>query len=341
MMIRRLLLALVLLSPRLAWASTCSCPSPPADAYGAAVCALHPCTYYRMDDTSGTAAVDTSQSGNGTYVGGFTLNQAGPITTRVGSLGVALNGSTGYVNYLDTGNDNGEHGPSKTNGQAFITVMWVKPSTFGFASLVTQEDPGNTTDNGWAVYTCTTGACGGSDGYAFWMYKIDDTSCGHTANIGGNGTGSWHMITVRTEGNGTELGSAKIFIDRGATNDTQSTFSGCHYGSTLQRRIGANSATGGGYFFDGSIAEFATFGAHFDAAGTEVAQLYDAATIAAGLPTLGRRLFQSARTRINPKWSPVTFGPRAPEAWRIADPVFIVDRLNRKANLIPSTYAGH
>lgn len=52
--------------------------------------------YYRLGDTSGTSAVDSKSAANGTYTGGFTLNQTALIDDTNGA--VLFNGTTGYVN---------------------------------------------------------------------------------------------------------------------------------------------------------------------------------------------------------------------------------------------------
>jgi len=69
----------------------------PADTYGATVWNSAPRIYYRMDDTSGTTATDTSGNLlNGTYVRGYTLGGSSPVTGTGSSI--AFNGSTGTMN---------------------------------------------------------------------------------------------------------------------------------------------------------------------------------------------------------------------------------------------------
>ena len=52
----------------------------PADTYGAPVFNDSPVGYWRLDETSGTTAADTSDSGNtGQYVGGVTQGAAGAL----------------------------------------------------------------------------------------------------------------------------------------------------------------------------------------------------------------------------------------------------------------------
>ena len=69
------------------------------DAYGAAVYADSPSAWFRLDETGGTAADDFMGGADGTYVAGYTLDQA-PAGTVAGNA-VALDGTTGYVGVSD------------------------------------------------------------------------------------------------------------------------------------------------------------------------------------------------------------------------------------------------
>lgn len=77
--------------------------------------------YYRLGESSGTTATDTSASGNdGTYVGSPTLGVAGPIIGDA-NTGVTFNGTTQYV---DLGT------PTELNftpdSDEFTIVVWVR-----------------------------------------------------------------------------------------------------------------------------------------------------------------------------------------------------------------------
>jgi hypothetical protein len=64
--------------------------------YDSEVLADTPAGYWKLDETSGTSAVDSSGNGNnGTYIGGITLNNR---TLADGTKCPDFNGSTGYVN---------------------------------------------------------------------------------------------------------------------------------------------------------------------------------------------------------------------------------------------------
>lgn len=63
--------------------------------YFAEVMADTPISYWKLDETSGTTATDAVGGNNGTYTGGYTLNQPGiPSTGRPSAL---FNGTSGYV----------------------------------------------------------------------------------------------------------------------------------------------------------------------------------------------------------------------------------------------------
>lgn len=63
--------------------------------YAIAVMSDSPVSYWRLDETAGTIAADSVGGNDGTYTGGYTLNQAGiPAVNRPAVL---LNGSSGYI----------------------------------------------------------------------------------------------------------------------------------------------------------------------------------------------------------------------------------------------------
>ncbi len=63
-------------------------------AYSAAVLADGPFRYWKLNETSGTTATDTTANGNATYSGTYTLGVSGE---PVGDLAVTLDGSSGIV----------------------------------------------------------------------------------------------------------------------------------------------------------------------------------------------------------------------------------------------------
>jgi RHS repeat-associated protein len=66
--------------------------------YLGAVLESQPADYWRLDETTGTSATDRIAGKNGTYTGGYTLNQTGALTASGDSdPAITLNGTTGWV----------------------------------------------------------------------------------------------------------------------------------------------------------------------------------------------------------------------------------------------------
>ena len=107
--------------------------TPPTDSYAAAVNATNPELYWRLGESSGTTAVDSSTSGkDGTYVAGTTLGAAGSPASGPGTA-VTFNGTNGVV--LDK--------ESWTNPQTYSAELWFKTTStkggklIGFGNAVT------------------------------------------------------------------------------------------------------------------------------------------------------------------------------------------------------------
>ncbi|MDE2099071.1 MAG: LamG domain-containing protein [Patescibacteria group bacterium] len=90
-----------------------------------------PAAYYRMDETSGTTAFDSSGNGNnGTITGGVTLNQPGALVD--GDAAMAFDGSTGYVQIASSATPAGnaftvEAIVRSTNQGTDLTIMCQEP----------------------------------------------------------------------------------------------------------------------------------------------------------------------------------------------------------------------
>jgi hypothetical protein len=66
----------------------------PVSIYAETVMADAPTSFWRMDEPSGTGLIDMQSFKPGSYIGGFTLGQVGPIAP---DTAVLLNGTTGYA----------------------------------------------------------------------------------------------------------------------------------------------------------------------------------------------------------------------------------------------------
>ncbi|QWZ06693.1 fibronectin type III domain-containing protein [Nocardioides panacis] len=97
----------------------------PTDTYGRTVAGDSPSAYWRLDETSGTTAADSSDNGDtGTYVGGVTQGRPGAL----GGQGTAatFDGSTGNVTETSS-----RSGPS-----AFTAELWFNTDTQSGGKLI-------------------------------------------------------------------------------------------------------------------------------------------------------------------------------------------------------------
>ena len=158
----------------------------PADYYAGTILADNPLAYYRLDDASGSTAVDSSSNGmNATYVGGVQLGQPGALPFDPDTA-VTLDGSTGYVQ-LPTINNDFTHG--------FSAEVWVYPTAV--ASNATFIDLGNSS-NGDAIILYRSGT---SNDLAFQVFqggnsgKVVTASNAITLN-------QWQYFAVTMDANG-------------------------------------------------------------------------------------------------------------------------------------------
>ncbi|HYV35524.1 MAG TPA: right-handed parallel beta-helix repeat-containing protein, partial [Gemmataceae bacterium] len=94
----------------------------PPSYYSGAVLAGQPLAYYRLGDSSGTTAADSSGNGlSATYVGGVQLNAGGALPFDA-DPGVTLNGSSGFIQL-----------PTITNdfSTGFSAEIWAFPTAVG------------------------------------------------------------------------------------------------------------------------------------------------------------------------------------------------------------------
>ena len=112
-------------------------PSPPDDSYGKAVYADSPNLYYRLDDTSGTTATDTSTAGNnGTYYGNITKGVTS--TVAPGDSAVTFDGAS----TISSGQ--AVVGPTVYSEEAwFNTTSTSGGKIIGFGNSNTNADSGN------------------------------------------------------------------------------------------------------------------------------------------------------------------------------------------------------
>ncbi len=111
-------------------------PDPPTSAYGRAVAADTPVSWWRLNDQSGSPAIDQQAANNGRFSsGGITYRDPSLVTGDSGNRAVTLTGS-GSVSVADAN--------ALDFGSAFTLEAWIKPtslpSTGNFASVLTKAE---------------------------------------------------------------------------------------------------------------------------------------------------------------------------------------------------------
>lgn len=155
---------------------------------------------WMLEETAGTTATDSDGTQNGTYNGGYTLNQTGFDT---GSVAVQLNGSTGYVSIAYNATQ------QFTNNLTF--ECWVK-----FSSVAGTQ----------TIYDCITSNLG-------WRFELTSstnlrftvgtgaTTTNHDFTLGSAlSTGVWYHIVLSTTTK--TIGSSSLWV-----NGTQYTAGPC------------------------------------------------------------------------------------------------------------------
>ncbi|WP_406832167.1 PKD domain-containing protein [Pedococcus sp. KACC 23699] len=214
---------------------TVAVPPVPTDSYGAKVYASSPDFFWRMDETSGTMAVDTMGQTAGKYTGGVTLGQPGPLSGN-GNTSVTFNGVDGNL---------------------------TSASTFDSPSVYSEELWFNTTTTrGGKLIGFGTDPTGNSSGYDRHVWMLNDgrlrfgTWTGQP-NIAESSAsfndGSWHHM-VATQG----PDGMKLYVD-GTVVGTDPQTSAQPY--TGYWRVGGDTHWGDAdsYWIDARIDEVAVY----------------------------------------------------------------------------------
>lgn len=220
-----------------------------ASIYAGLALTSSPSAYWRLGESSGTAAADASSSGaTGSYTGGYTFGATGAIAADANNKAVTLNGSTGYVNAGYQG---------VTQSSAFTEEVWVKTTSTANAWLFSEGSTSSLTPAG-GLSTNTSGSKA--------RFSIRDDA---NATVGVTGTttindGQWHhLVGVR---NGTSL---SLYVDGQLDGTTTGTVGTITLNTTS---IGAIRQPTTGAYLNGSIDEAAIYLTALDA-GT-IAQHY-------------------------------------------------------------------
>jgi RHS repeat-associated protein len=203
--------------------------------YRSAVLASNPVGYWRLGETSGTTAADSSGAARaGTFTGGYTQGVTSALLTDTANKAATFNGTTGYVNGGDL---------SAGESTTFSVEAWVKTSTT-VASYVVGE--GSTTSgnpfNGLHVDV---------SGHA--QFTVRDNAAAAVAVTGAKviNNNAWHHLVGVRNGN-----LLSLYVD----GDPDGTATGTLGTITLNTSsVGALKRTGVLYYLNGSVDEAAYY----------------------------------------------------------------------------------
>jgi hypothetical protein len=220
----------------LAQAKTTPALFPPIGSYASSVLADAPSQYYRLGETSGTIAADSSgNADNGVYQGGVTLGAPG--ATADGNTAATFNGTSGYVSTSTLW----------TNPQVFTIEAWFKTTSttggliVGFGNV--SVGPSGNYDR--MIYM-------GTGGQIYFGVALNQTI--HTTTAYDDGT--WHLADATLSSAGMALYIDGALVATNSKVTTPQTYNGYW-------RIGDQSLGGwsdhGTNFFGGSIDEVAIY----------------------------------------------------------------------------------
>lgn len=196
---------------------------------------------WMLNETSGTTADNAQGTAayDGTYTGGFTLDQSGP---RTGVRSVALNGSTGYVSmsvntgYLPT------LSPDNLTFECWIKLDSVTSGTHTIVDCVNSN-------RGWRLQFV------GSGGGQKFRLAYGDNSTTRTKDSGSTtlSAGEWHYVVLTLD----EPNLKAYLYLNGLLADTLTLTGGIVNPTSGSLRLGATVA--GADFFDGNLAACAIY----------------------------------------------------------------------------------
>lgn len=230
-------------------------PPSPNDAYGQAVYNDDPTAFWRLDETSGTTANDSSgNQDTAQYTGGVTQGAAGAL----GSQGTAatFDGNSGNVNEVS----------SQLSPSNYTEELWFKTTSTSGGKLIGFGDAQNGMSGSYDKHVYMT-----NDGrliFGVWNGQSDTVTSANSYN-----NGQWHYM-VASQGSG----GMSLWVD-GALVGTNPVSSNQAYNGYW--RIGGDNLNGwpnqpSSSYFAGSIDEVATYSyvlspaqisAHYSAAG--------------------------------------------------------------------------
>jgi len=231
--------------------------------YASTVMADSPSAYWRMGETSGSVAVDaTANANNGSYKGGFTLNQPGAIAGDPNGA-IAFNGSNGFAVIPAS---------SSLNLTGALTLeAWVKfASTNGIQAIVNKGDGVS------------------AAGSAYELAWIPGTGLGFQTFIGGTRVDADQNITPATNqwydliGTRTSAGIVSFYVN-GQLVATANDGGAALNNPAVNLGLGAAGNGSGQLPFNGSLDEVAVYPTALSA--SQVAAHWQAAGQMPGAPT--------------------------------------------------------
>jgi hypothetical protein len=207
--------------------------------------------YWRLNEPSGTTALDRIAANNGTYTSSPTLNQAGPLVSDADSKGIKIVSSS-YVTVPDSA--------ALDFGDVFSIEMLVKRTTIGGAYhvLLTKQD------NAPSVYFSPSNTIGMSKRLVAITFETTGTLTDTT---------KWHHIVWTKSGATTHIYLDSVDMTLAGSNQTMAN-------NALPMLIGVETAPSTNTALDESISEVAVYDAALS--GADVTAHYNAA-VADGL----------------------------------------------------------
>lgn len=209
----------------------------PSDTYGKSVYALNPSVYWRLDETSGSAAADSSGAGYiypGTYFGGVTKGAPSALATGAGSsITLSPNGQTGVTGDKQV-----------FNPTTYSMETWFKTTSTDGGKLI-------------GFGSSRTGESGSYDRHVYMSgngaikFGVWNGWAGIIESAPGYNDGSWHHVVASQSAAG-----MRLYLDGQlvAQNDiaTAQNYSGYW-------RIGGDNGWEGATYWTGSLDEAAVY----------------------------------------------------------------------------------
>lgn len=222
------------------------------------ILSLDPVGYWKLNETSGTTAIDYSGSGrNGTYVGGYTL----------AADGVTLNGSTGYVDLGDR-----DQWSLNSSGEGITFFLLVRPTTTpATRQALIAKGAANAYEYAVTSIAPYTGQMEGSVNIPVGTPLASDIT------TGGPLTGAaWHAVAYAAPHPNPTPFIGDLYVNSGTPQATYqgSRTTGTYVNNASTARIGARE--GSGLYFNGRFRHAAIFPRKLTS--LEVASLVNAAS---------------------------------------------------------------